>query len=176
MWNLVQVFECYVEENICTTSIYKLESLTNIKLRSSPRKLARLHKELRACESIDYSGGEIRGGGFIHGTMYPLISPPPPQLDKQYVPIIIVRQVMGLLGFYFLTNIVELRIKKIITLTCLGYLNKLGTSIMVDYQTSKKKTLLIWANGEYFKYNSIFLGSTFKCQITLFYFQNSFQL
>jgi hypothetical protein len=77
---------------------------------------------------------------FIHGSMYPL-SPPlhPPQLDKQCVPIIVVRQVMGLLSFYFLTNIVELRIKKIITLTNLGYhLNKLGTSIMVDYQTSKK--------------------------------------
>jgi hypothetical protein len=31
MWNLVKVFECYVEENICMTPIYKLESLTNIK-------------------------------------------------------------------------------------------------------------------------------------------------
>jgi hypothetical protein len=67
-------------------------------------------------------------------------SPPPPQLDKQYVPIMVVRQVMGLLGFYFQTNIVELRIKKIVILTHLGYhLNKLGTSIMVEYQTSKKQ-------------------------------------
>jgi len=65
MWNLVQVFECYVEENICTTPIYKLGSLTNTKLQSSPGKLARLHRDLRAHECVDSNGGEIKGGGYI---------------------------------------------------------------------------------------------------------------
>jgi hypothetical protein len=60
-----QVFEYYVEENICTTSIYKPGSLTNTKPRSNLGKSARLHKELRAHESIDFSGGEIKGGGYI---------------------------------------------------------------------------------------------------------------
>jgi hypothetical protein len=47
MWNLVQVFECYVEENICTTPIYKPRSLTNTKLESSLGKLVRLLKDLQ---------------------------------------------------------------------------------------------------------------------------------
>jgi hypothetical protein len=61
MWNLGQVFECYVEENICTTPIYKPRSLTNTKFRSSPRKSTRLHRDLWAHKCIELSGKEIDG-------------------------------------------------------------------------------------------------------------------
>jgi hypothetical protein len=59
MWNLVQVFECYVEEIICTTPIYKPGSLTYTKPRSNPWKSARLHRDLRVHKCVDPSGGEI---------------------------------------------------------------------------------------------------------------------
>jgi hypothetical protein len=65
MWILGQVFECYVKENICTTPICKLGSLTNTKPRPSPGKLTRLHRNLKARECVDSSGGEIRGKGYI---------------------------------------------------------------------------------------------------------------
>ncbi len=61
MWNLVQVFECCVENNICTTPIYKLGSLTYIKPRSSPWKLAKLHRDLWVHKCIDCSDKEIEG-------------------------------------------------------------------------------------------------------------------
>jgi len=61
MWNLVQVFECYVEKNICTTPIYKRRFLTNTKLKFNPRKLAKFHRDLRAYDCVDFSGGEIGG-------------------------------------------------------------------------------------------------------------------
>ncbi len=61
MWNLFQVFKCYVEENICTTHIYKLRFLTNTKPKFNPRKLLRLHRDLRAYNCVDFNGGEIGG-------------------------------------------------------------------------------------------------------------------
>jgi hypothetical protein len=59
--NLVQIFECYVEENICTTPIYKCKFLTSIKPKFNPRKLARLHRDLRAYDCVDFNGGKIWG-------------------------------------------------------------------------------------------------------------------
>jgi hypothetical protein len=60
-WNLIQVFECNVKENICTSPIYKPESLTNTKLGFNPGKLARLYKDLWAFEHLDSIDGEIGG-------------------------------------------------------------------------------------------------------------------
>jgi hypothetical protein len=65
MWNLIQVFECYVEENICRTPIYKPRSLTNTKPESSPKKLVKLHRDLRAHVCIDSSGGKAKGGCYV---------------------------------------------------------------------------------------------------------------
>ncbi len=54
-----------MEENICTIPIYKPGFLTNTKPKFSPRKLVRLHRDLKAHECVDSNGGEIKGGGYI---------------------------------------------------------------------------------------------------------------